>query len=214
MAAGAVAVAAAGQLPVVVAVGRVAALAETGIVVEPGRVDLAEVQGTAERLGDPAGPAGVDGVAVAIKTLRLVRILGTCRWMSQQMSKSSPAYRPSSLRKTHSASRPAHETQVLAVIGSGSSEYGLRMPAPLFACKPARCPFGHSLARGKPQKISWMPCICGPARERAEHGQGMGHVTLWCGMCSDQDHRDTVFYEPPHDLGHRALSGWMTRPDA
>src|ERR1039457_567937 len=136
---GAVAVAAAGQLPVVVAVGRVAALAETGIVVEPGRVDLAEVQGTAERLGDPAGPAGVDGVAVAIKTLRLVRILGTCRWMSQQMSKSSPAYRPSSLRKTHSASRPAHETQVLAVIGSGSSEYGLRMPAPLFACKPARC---------------------------------------------------------------------------
>jgi hypothetical protein len=33
-------------------------------------------------------------------------------------------------------------------------------------------------------------------------------------MCSDQDHRDTVFYEPPHDLGHRPVSGWMTRPDA
>ena len=42
----------------------------------------------------------------------------------------------------------------------------------------------------------------------------MGHVTLWCGTCSDQDHRDTVFYEPPHDLGHRGLlSGWMARPD-
>jgi hypothetical protein len=66
--------------------------------------------------------------------------------------------------------------------------------------KPDRCQFGHSLALGKPQKISWMPCICGPARERAEYGRAIGHLTLWCGMCSDQDHRDTVFYEPPHDL--------------
>ena len=41
-------------------------MAESGIVVEPGRVDLAEVQGRAERLADPAGPAGVDGVAVAV----------------------------------------------------------------------------------------------------------------------------------------------------
>jgi hypothetical protein len=50
---------------------------------------------------------------------------------------------------------------------------------------------------------------------RAERGWGMGHVTLWCGICSDQDHRDTVFYEPPHDLRHSGpLSGWMTRPDA
>jgi hypothetical protein len=57
-----------------------------------------------------------------------------------------------------------------------------------------RRPFGHSLTRGKPQKISWMPCLCGPAQERAEHGWGMGHVTLWSGMRSDQDHRDTVFY--------------------
>jgi hypothetical protein len=88
------------------------------------------------------------------------------------------------------------------------------MPAPLFARKPERYPFGHSLARGKPQKISWILRICGPAQETAEHGQGMGHVTLRCGMCSDQDHRDTVFCEPPHDLGHRPVSGWMTRPDA
>jgi hypothetical protein len=43
----------------------------------------------------------------------------------------------------------------------------------------------------------------------------MGHVTLWCGMFSDQDHRDTRFYEPPHQVGYtRPLSGWATRPDA
>jgi len=65
VAAGAVAVAAAGHLPVVVAVGCVAVLAESGVVVEHGR-GPGEVQGRAERLGDPAGPAGVDGVAVAV----------------------------------------------------------------------------------------------------------------------------------------------------
>ena len=43
----------------------------------------------------------------------------------------------------------------------------------------------------------------------------MGHVTLWCGTCSAEDHRDTRFYEPPHQVGHnRPLSGWMTQPDA
>jgi hypothetical protein len=70
------------------------------------------------------------------------------------------------------------------------------MPAPLFVRKPERCPYGHSLAPGMPQKISWLPCICGPAWEAAERGRGMGHVTLWCGTCSEQDHRDTRFYEP------------------
>ena len=80
--------------------------------------------------------------------------------------------------------------------------------------KSARCPNGHSLARGMPQKISWMPCICGPAREATEHGRGMGHVTLWCGTCSAEDYRDTRFYEPPHEVGHnRPLGGWVTRPD-
>ena|SRR5712691_1614598 len=80
--------------------------------------------------------------------------------------------------------------------------------------KPERCPYGHSLARGMPQKISWLPCICEPARESESQGRGMGHVTLWCGTCSDQDHRDTRFYEPPHQVDHhRPLSGWATRPD-
>ena len=86
------------------------------------------------------------------------------------------------------------------------------MPAPLFANKPGHCPYGHSLAPGKPQKI---PCICDPAREAAEHGRGMGHLTLRCGACSAEDHRDTRFYEPPHQISHnRPLSGWATRPDA
>jgi hypothetical protein len=89
------------------------------------------------------------------------------------------------------------------------------MPALLFANKPGRRPYGHSLAPGMPQKISWLPCICEPAREAERQGRGMGHMTLWCETCSDQDHRDTRFYEPPHEVGHnRPLSGWVTRPDA
>jgi hypothetical protein len=52
VAAGAVAVAALGHLPVAITVGHIAVLAETCIVVEPGRVDLSEAQGRPERLGD------------------------------------------------------------------------------------------------------------------------------------------------------------------
>ncbi len=63
VAAGAIAVAVLGHSPVAVAVGCVAVLAESGVVVEPGGADLAEVQG---RAGDPVGPAGVGGVAVAV----------------------------------------------------------------------------------------------------------------------------------------------------
>ncbi|MDQ2811509.1 MAG: hypothetical protein M3Z75_06425 [Actinomycetota bacterium] len=58
------------------------------------------------------------------------------------------------------------------------------MSVPLFANKLERCPYGRSLARGKPQKIGWTPCICGPARERAAqvHG-GMGHLLVRCETC-------------------------------
>ena len=66
MAAGAVAVAALGHVPVALAVGSVAVLAESCIVVEAGGVDLDEAQGRPECLGDPAGPADIDGVAVAV----------------------------------------------------------------------------------------------------------------------------------------------------
>jgi len=60
-----------------------------------------------------------------------------------------------------------------------------------------------------------MPCICEPAREAESCGRGMGHLTLWCGMCTAGDHWDTRFYEPPHQAGHSGpVSGWMTQPDA
>jgi hypothetical protein len=86
------------------------------------------------------------------------------------------------------------------------------MPVPLFANKPECRPFGHSLARGRPQKIGWMPCICGPARERAAQGQGMGHLWVCCLACSDESQRETIFYEPPHHTGHQPANSWATRP--
>jgi hypothetical protein len=59
-----------------------------------------------------------------------------------------------------------------------------------------------------------MPCICGPVREAAEHGRGMEHVALSCGACSAEDHRDTIFYEPPHEVGHNGLpNDWVMQPD-
>jgi hypothetical protein len=85
----------------------------------------------------------------------------------------------------------------------------------LSAHKPEQRPYGHSLTPGMPQKISWMPCICEPAREAESQGRGMGHLTLWCGRCSAEDHRDTRFYEPPHQVSYSGpVSGWMTQPDA
>ena len=60
VAAGAVAVPGLAYVPVVVAVGGVAVLAESRVVVEPGRVDLGEAHMRPERLDDPSGPVGVD----------------------------------------------------------------------------------------------------------------------------------------------------------
>jgi hypothetical protein len=68
----------------------------------------------------------------------------------------------------------------------------------IFEHKPERCPFGHLLWPGM-ARVSWKPCICGPARERAEHGRGMGHVWVSCEACHEE-FRDTTFYEPPHDI--------------
>jgi hypothetical protein len=85
----------------------------------------------------------------------------------------------------------------------------------MFSNKPECCPYGHSLAAGMPQNISWLPCVCEPAREAERRGRGAGHVTLWCGACDSEDQRDTTFYEPPHDVGHgQLISGWMIRPPA
>jgi len=54
-----------------------------------------------------------------------------------------------------------------------------------------------------------------PSSRGPEPGRGKGHHTLWCGTCSAEDHRDTRFYEPPHQVGYSGpVSGWMTQPDA
>lgn len=40
-------------------------------------------------------------------------------------------------------------------------------------------------------------------------------MTLWCEACSTEDHRDTTFFEPPYELGHKSpLTGWAMKPQA
>jgi hypothetical protein len=84
------------------------------------------------------------------------------------------------------------------------------MPVSMFENKPQRCPYGHQLWPGKAQ-VSWTPCVCEPAREAAGRGRGMGHVRVTCNRCHDEL-RQTLFYEPPHDIGHRPLTGWTSSP--
>jgi hypothetical protein len=85
------------------------------------------------------------------------------------------------------------------------------MSVSLFENKPESCPFGHQLWPGKAQ-VSWTLCLCEPAREAAGRGRGMGHVRVACNSCHEQL-RQTVFFEPPHDRGHRPLTGWVAGPD-
>jgi hypothetical protein len=81
------------------------------------------------------------------------------------------------------------------------------MSVSLFAHKPQRCPFGHSLARGMPQRVGWMPCLCAPALEAAGEGRGAGHLWVLCVACHE-DNRESVFYEPPHDIRYREPGPW------
>ena len=37
----------------------------------------------------------------------------------------------------------------------------------------------------------------------------MGHVRVACNSCHDPL-RQTVLFEPPHDLGQRPLTGWVS----
>ncbi len=67
---GAVAVSGVGQVPVLVAVRDFAVLAESCIVVEPGRVDLGEAQRRPERPGDLSGATGIDGASVIVARAR------------------------------------------------------------------------------------------------------------------------------------------------
>jgi hypothetical protein len=86
------------------------------------------------------------------------------------------------------------------------------LPSRIFENKPESCPFGHQPWPGKAQ-VSWTPCLWEPAREAAGRGRGMGHVRVACNSCHHRL-RQTVFFEPPHDSGHRPLTGWVTGPDA
>ena len=81
------------------------------------------------------------------------------------------------------------------------------MCVPLFANRPEQCPFGHSLARGMPQRVGWKPCLCTAAQEGAERGRGMGHLWILCVACHG-DSRQSMFYEPPHDIKHHASGPW------
>jgi hypothetical protein len=40
----------------------------------------------------------------------------------------------------------------------------------------------------------------------------MGYATVTCNACHGQ-FRQTVFYKPAHDNGHRPLTGWVTAAD-
>ena len=51
-----------------------------------------------------------------------------------------------------------------------------------------------------------------PSQPLHRRGRAMGHVRVTCNSCHDQL-QQTVFYEPPHDSGHRPLTGWVTGPD-
>lgn len=145
----------------------------------------------------------------------MTKIAASC----SQRHRSADGYRSVAMGKA--AGNPAQTAvQAIALItgaltGSFGSRDHNRMSVPLFVNKPGICPYGHSLSLGMPQKVSWLPCMCGPAREAGEQGRGLGHMTVRCGTCSAEDHRDTTYYEPPHQVGHnRPLSGWVTRPDA
>jgi len=72
----------------------------------------------------------------------------------------------------------------------------------MFDHKPKRCPLGHSLWPGMAQ-VSWQPCLCAPARERAE----WGHLRVLCNACHDQL-LQTTFYQPPHDIKHHQPGPW------
>ena len=55
-------------------------------------------------------------------------------------------------------------------------------------------------------KIGWMPCLCAPAQPRAGRGRAWGISGCSCEACRDE-HRESTFYEPPHDISHWPVSG-------
>ena len=74
-----------------------------------------------------------------------------------------------------------------------------------FPCSPTVRSGARSATRWRRERRSASAgrhACCGPAREGAERGRGMGHLWVLCVACHE-DKREAVFYEPPHDIRHR-----------
>jgi hypothetical protein len=79
-----------------------------------------------------------------------------------------------------------------------------------FERQPECCPYGHSLASGMPQRISWMACFCEPALKAAGQGKAAGHLILRCGTCDATPYRYDIYYGSPHLIYYRGtVSGWQ-----
>ena len=75
-------------------------------------------------------------------------------------------------------------------------------PLSMFDHKPERWPFDHLLWPGIAQ-VSWQPCICAPARERAEWER----LRVTCNTCHYQ-FLHTTFYQPTYDIKHYQPGPW------
>jgi hypothetical protein len=65
-----------------------------------------------------------------------------------------------------------------------STENYYRISVLFFRRNPECCPYGHSLTRGMPQKISWLPCMLVPERQvtcfrLARLGDGFCLIGCW-----------------------------------
>jgi hypothetical protein len=66
------------------------------------------------------------------------------------------------------------------------------MPLPGWWTYPTRCGHGHAWGPGK-VLVSWMPCLCLPAREAQPRGSGHRIIACRAPGC------EWAAYEPPHD---------------
>jgi hypothetical protein len=131
-----------------------------------------------------------------------------CQLSERVNAITSPAVPPSMDPSWRSTSRPTSCPAATPATGAARrSTWWPHCAASLFENKPESCPSGHQLWPGKAQ-VSWTPCVCEPAREAAA---AWDNVRVACNSCHDQL-RQTVFFEPPHDRGHRRLTVWVTEP--
>jgi hypothetical protein len=100
-----------------------------------------------------------------------------------------------------------------------------RTPPPHPRRGPAGVPPALPVSRHRPRRghHPGLPADLEPDTARQNHIDQLCGADLVAGRYrppggsprSAEDHRDTRFYEAPHEVGHnRPLSGWLTRPDA